>query len=1046
MNRNFYDIESLDNVFSLCNFRENDNIVEVYYLCDDIHLISSPTLKDDLLDYIKKENINFTGDIELYNLSYQSSCERLARTFGLSDAFMANDPTSKSSYPTDFRITCDTDPDYDENKHPYLMGYNSYNYDTTMLALFFYEAFNVVTSLSDRNMKITKIQFQAPTANRMRFMNNELFSPMFKPNMPSYLTRTYDLSNKCWSDTNYRDNRWKIRKNMLFSGRHIDVARLNEKQSHLALKRILGMLGFQILESKKLKPGQDHINTAEEFYDLIAYNVSDIVNLKELADHKLYKSGFNLKKGLLNTYPELIYSQKPGAYEPDIQPGCVRRDRLNIDSSSAQFSTKALCPYGHLTDIPTVSFMYPSEKKAKELGIERVNVLEEAKKFFYDNFKQPELRAEFDRIYDYYKSIEGKNFNESKNYIEDYTGILENPYSHWTMGNIPKTNMNMCYFNADGTPSSCYVTFGIGGIHGAEYNKASYEQDLEVWRQESDDIAFAESLYPDPRDCKKAKFILMPDGREVKATKVLKSGSTQKAAYYKNLSNKKPILFKLNNKGNYELNKKYTYTSADSTNHEDFTSYYPNMLIMMSAFWNDGLGYDRYHEIFMNKEKYGKLMNDESLPKEEREYYSILRDGTKLILNSATGAADAGFESNIIMNNRIISMRIIGQLFTWRIGQAQTIHGARIISTNTDGLFTVLEATENNKILAKEAKDIGVEIKPERTYLISKDTNNRLEMNEKTGKIERASGGTLGCSNGPDPGKSLPHPAIIDWALAEYLIVAAFHHKGLSLDKDFDDTIGMNILLSAKKKFKPTKWLNMFQNMISSSTGSISYIFGITDKAPADPIILQHYNRVFYMKHGTQGTIHVQSACARVITPAMKDKRAKDKQKAVQHDMLATEILTANGINISSLPLTKEACLKKVTNIEPEWNILVMNKSLYYLSDAEIQNIMDNIDYDCYLSLLRDCYEKNWRNHMPKPLPEPPKKSFNEMVDIILKSSPKTATLHIDLINRQNPNNPIKLSEVEVTDTEKVTEVASILLNNKLKETESLLSKMTETV
>ena len=31
----FYDIESLKNVFSLCNYKHNDNLVDVYILVDD---------------------------------------------------------------------------------------------------------------------------------------------------------------------------------------------------------------------------------------------------------------------------------------------------------------------------------------------------------------------------------------------------------------------------------------------------------------------------------------------------------------------------------------------------------------------------------------------------------------------------------------------------------------------------------------------------------------------------------------------------------------------------------------------------------------------------------------------------------------------------------------------------------------------------------------------------------------------------------------------------------------------------------------------------
>jgi hypothetical protein len=49
-------------------------------------------------------------------------------------------------------------------------------------------------------------------------------------------------------------------------------------------------------------------------------------------------------------------------------------------------------------------------------------------------------------------------------------------------------------------------------------------------------------------------------------------------------------------------------------------------------------------------------------------------------------------------------MRIIGQLFSWRIGQAQVIAGARVPSTNTDGLYTAdLDETTNNTILSQVA-------------------------------------------------------------------------------------------------------------------------------------------------------------------------------------------------------------------------------------------------------------------------------------------------------------------------------------------------------
>lgn len=311
------------------------------------------------------------------------------------------------------------------------------------------------------------------------------------------------------------------------------------------------------------------------------------------------------------------------------------------------------------------------------------------------------------------------------------------------------------------------------------------------------------------------------------------------------------------------------------------------------------------------------------------------------------------------------------QLFSWRIGQAIAYAGGRITSTNTDGLYSVLESELNNKILAHEAESINVQIDPEPVYLISKDTNNRIEMDPENGNIVGASGGSLACRKGPSVTKSLTHPAAIDWALTEYLIVAALRYKNLSLSTDFDDATGMNILKSMHDKFEPVHLLRMFQNVIASSVGSINYIFGTTDDNPSKPIIMQHYNRVFIMKDGTPGTVHLHSANARVITAAQQKKRMKDNERARQHDPIAIQVLNANGVPINSISNNKEAVVKKVTNIEDTWFMYVCNKDLHYLSDDEINFILDNLDYDKYLTLLRDGFENNWRNHMPKNDKEP---------------------------------------------------------------------------
>lgn len=964
MNTHFYDIESLENVFTLCNFKPEENIIDVFCLSDDPFYTDQFAFKQLLLQRIHERNRNFNGNIKFYDLHYQYANDYFAETFGLSDAYLVNNTKDFGTYPVKFRPVCDTDSDYDENKHPYLMGYNSYNYDTTMAALYLYEVYPITETKLSNKVFVKNTKFSPTTARQMREYNDELFEPKFKENMPTRLTYTRDFSHNTWVGPDYKNTPYKIRKNMIMTGRHIDVARLNEKQQKVALKRLLGQLGYQILESDKLSQNLRRIDTLDEFLELIAYNVSDVVNLKLLFEHNAYSGPFSLKKGLLERYPELIYERIEGEYKPDIKPEKVRRDRLTIDSSSAQFATKSLCPYDHLTDIPVVSFMYPSEKKAKEMGIKRLNILDESKKFFYSHFTQPEVRAEFDRIYNYYKSIEGKNFNESKNYQNDYG----DKYPVHKLDEIPKANTCMCYYNKDGTPSSCFVTFSTGGIHGAEYNQELFNADKKAFKKELEYFEYAKSQYPNPVDLRIAKKITMPDGTEFSYTHFLKTGATLKHAEWKNIEEKEPVLFKLTKKGGYKINDDYVYTSADLTNHEDFTSYYPNLLRMMSAFFNKGLGYDRYAEIFDDKQKYGKLMKDKSISDEQRKRYDVLRNGTKLILNSASGAGDANFDSNIRMNNQIISMRIIGQLFSWRIGQAQTINGARIISTNTDGLYSVLEESINNRILEKESADIGVEIEPEPVYLISKDSNNRAEMTADLSKVINASGGSLSCRKGPTPTQSLAHPAIIDWALTEYLIKLASNKYDSSFDSSFNKELGKEIIISAKNHFEPIKFLNMFQNVVASSVGSMNYIFSTTDNDPNTPIVMQHYNRVFIMKDRTPNTVHLKAANAKQLTPATISKRSRNHERAQQNDPVALNVLAAHGITRNDIPITKEAVIKKVTNIEYDWYILIENRNLSELTDAERQFIIDNLDYDKYLEILSDGFKKNWQNTVPEIL------------------------------------------------------------------------------
>lgn len=1026
----FYDIESLNNVFTLCSYSPRTNTVNAFYLVDRDP--NSPLAGEILargfdperaVTKILEENPAFQvrdglkRTIRIHDLNTWGGNLALAQLFGLSDADSVNDPDSPSSYSNVLRPVCDTDPNYDPfETHPYFAGYNSYNYDTTMLALYFMEAFSHLPgALSSGQHPSTG--FLAPEAARLRSYNDEIFQEPFKSYMPRYLTEGRVAGGKRFASVPN-----KIRNAMMASGRHIDIARFNEAQQRVGLKRVLGGLGRQIMESDQLDSHNATVLTLEALYDLLAYNVSDVVGLAEQFKHPTYSSGFDLKKGLIDEYPETIYEKSKNSNAPNIHPKAVRRGRLTPDATSAKLVALILSPYGHLDDIESVSFMYPSEMVAKERGIPRVNVLDECRSFFYENISDEKARAQFDQVFNYYRSIEGKNFNASEEYAKTHPN---GGYAH-VLSAIPKAPNNLPYFHRDGSPSTCFATFSTGGIHGAEADLATYKADLEAWAENEKLLADVKAAYPDPLVVRTTKGgVELPDGRVVQYQQVLNgTKSTIKALTARSEalaalgdnpdpaqvamieeqyagvgykpSKPKPDLFERKPDGSTKLKGKYTFTSMAAAIHEDFTSYYPNLLRNMSAFYNADLGEDRYAKILADKDRYGKMMKAPGLSDEEKTRLGVLRNGTKLILNSASGAGDTTHVTPIRVNNAIISMRLIGQLFSWRIGQAQTLAGARIISTNTDGLYSVLDEETNNRVLAEQQALINVEIEPEPLIMVSKDSNNRLELEVPKdpstplweAKIISASGGTLACHEGPQPTKSLAHPAVLDWALARYLRYAAggyvpeWRTTPIDLTEPLDRRLGMRLLHEAVRlgDDDPVLAARLFQNIVVASNGKITIPFASDPVDPLDPnpdaIVnprtLQHYNRMFIVHQGKPGAVSLRAAGAWVVNPASKLKRQKDGVGPVVTDPVALAVLQANGFARTRieaaqtgrelLPEDQDIAVRKISGIDSSWNILLENGDLVCMAPEKLRELLGCLDLNVYLGMLAGTFEKNWMN------------------------------------------------------------------------------------
>lgn len=1049
----FYDIESLSNVFTLALFDPSANKASLFYLIDQEELMSGSFISkrgkitpvndpfkggsffEAAAARIYSRNKNFTGQLEFISLKTVAGCNHLAEIFGLTVASNAAFPWQPDNgeypFPRVLRPVCTTDPNYDENIHPFLEGYNSDNYDLTMMACFFDLCYQ--KTVSSKTGK-TIFRFVPPTASAMREINDRLFSDEFKNNMPAFLTAMENSSRQ-----NKEDPRFRMHQAWLQTGRHIDIAKLNEKGSHLGLKRVLGYLGRQIMESEIVGRQMAAISTADELADLFAYNLSDVFNLPYVRYSDVYNAAFDLKKSMLKTYPELIYEKKKDEYAPAIHPYKVRFKRSLITASSASLASRIFCPYGKLDDMETVSFLYPSKETAKEKGIPQVNVLEESRKFFEKHFgSYPEAMAAFNEIYQYYKSLEGKNFNSSKHYRNKWINTASDRTRLYPgrVADIPKRPNNIVYYNSDGTPSAGFATFSTGGLHGAEYNLTLYQQDMAAYKEQaqlfdevkeyfqtpttlstmekhrgklllkssfikSDDyiengqwiesdeleegqpsLADIQDLFSTP-DCllaerdrqiksmmkyfgstsvqaqilrDKGQVQIEIGGKEINASDFIRSVKIEGVKTFVWKEIKKPELFIAKADGSTKLNPRYSVTSSADVIHEDFKSYYPNLLANMSAFHNDSLGYDRLAEVYGQKAEDDKKLKDSSLSNTEKDYIKLHRSGIKLLLNSASGAADTLYDLPIQMNNAVLSMRIIGQLFTWRIAQAQTLAGGTVISTNTDGLYVIMKDEEKGqRVLDEESKNIGIEIDPESLYLISKDANNRLEIAD--GKIINTSGSHLAHASGPDLSKSLDHPALIDYALAKYLSRQRNH-----VEQPFDETIGMEILNHAKDTLDPVQFLIMAQTIVSISKKSMSYNFAYKQDVN-DAELLQHYNRAFILKDESRLTRHLKKTTAKKITEAVSRKRQRNSEREFQHDPVALKILEQAGITSEMLEASsKEASIEKITGIDPEWNMFIYNGSLYELDQRQKDFLLQEIDLNQYLKLLKDVYENNWRN------------------------------------------------------------------------------------
>lgn len=992
----FYDVECLPNVFTVSAYDRASNSVIVFHLVDGPLAERLVESRGSTVDRIRAANPALPADatITFGDLRHYRANRDLAALFGMyAGKKVATAPPNRWPAPTSpskvsldllFRPVCDSDPGYDPQLHPLLAGYNSRSYDTTILALYLADAFFSIREHPQARRKQPSLPelptFTPINAADVFVHNNQLFSEAYRQQMPRYLR--------------YDSTAFRIRKAMLDCGRHIDVSRFNEGV-RIGLKRVLAGMGRQVLEFDNF----GEVRSLDDLIDLIAYNVSDVVGLAAVFDHPVFAGTFDLKAGLMATYPECVYEfgAKPS-------PTSVRDWRLTLDTTAAQFAARILAPGEPLTDLDTVSFLYPEREIADELGTTPRNVLSDTLGWFAQelglitinpdrttvvrNDASAQARHAFNQVREalsYYRLLEGRNFNDS----DRYAGTA--PLSH--LDEITRTPNNVPYFTREGLPTSGYVNFSIGGIHGAEYDLEGWRAACQTIRQRNEDRELIAAMYPDPLELWQAtagNSSVVVDGRDWPRSKLLTAKTRKRdllarceeiAALgdepdpaelavvqqrYEGIGYRplevEPPMFMTNADGSNKLHPKYARTSHGVAIHEDFTSYYPNLLRNMAAFRNPELGEDRYAAIFEQKEALGAQLADRCLDPATKARLRVLREGTKLILNSASGAADASRDTAVRMNNRILSMRIIGQLLTWRIGQAQTFAGARIVSTNTDGLYTVdLDEAVNNAVLAEQARQVSIGIEPEPVGVVSKDSNNRIEFKVSDGSIVGASGGSLAAFDGPTPRKSLAHPAVVDWALARYLKEVL--DGNANLDDPLDRTIGERLIATAAG-LEPFEACRLFQHILVSSPAKRIIPFG--NRAGQDEaVLLPHTSRVFFVTGTTPGALTLQAATSS-LTPT-PDLVAIRKAAAALKENGWSRFgdFNSRGRETQPLPPGHLPSVRRITGVGPDWPALMANHDLLVPPAGRLTpaQIVAQLDLSRYLDMLALTFEANWRNN-----------------------------------------------------------------------------------
>lgn len=757
-------------------------------------------------------------------------------------------------------------------------------------------------------------------------------------------------------------------------GNHVDIAKLNDKLFQkgklvTGLKTGVGLSGGTIKESRSNVTG-----FSEDIYDDTLYNFNDIKEMRDVVYRKsTLESMFQNRRELLNQFPEL------------------EQNNITVNSTTKNFVVNIIAPHKPIIDDPVVSMMFPAKHVADERGIEQFDVLEYFKEWYIKNVYLPvkehnpkvayEHFCKFLSIYGMYDAMRGKNWNTSKRHFNKYHIESFNRRDRDKLTEIYGTYIQ--FVDKYGNLSSTYVNFSIGGIHGAELNLELLNRDKEVIRGLKEKYKYISKI---PKGIVPQGFLNII---KKQSRSKIKSGDRyipQKLVheipefYYKTqmvdeiLDPEDYSPFCVDDKTKSEkLLERYKYTSVGEMIHQDFDGYYPMMMCLLGVFY-DGNGRDKYKEVYDNRIMFKKMLND--LVGEEYDKINKKQDGLKLVCNSASGALDEqDYDTNIRANNKCIQMRNTGQICTYIIAQALCFEGAHIPSSNTDGIYVSnIDFETNKKIIKRELEKMLVTITPEKLFLISKDTNNRVEINVEKGKV-KPKGSSVTCYNGANIINKPTKPTLVDRILTHYLKVDN------SVNKEFDRNLARELLIEYKNTEDPTMFLRMASWIIRSVGGSVmvddqneihegtlrTFLVNEGRTLKQFKVTKQNVSANIdeYLNHLADDDMFGKPEdVAEVYRLNIQDRFIEKTLTALDYkDMYKGKYVDENGKKIS-IPILKST---KIENMNDDMQLIYYNESLLKMDSKKQQEIINNLNYDAYIDMIEDQF-KNWKNPEIPPI------------------------------------------------------------------------------